>query len=128
MYVAPPSTFEEMIAPFPGAVRDTAEWLRSLILESFPQVDETIYGGTKVANALYSVGTPDSVALGIQASGKAVKLFIHDPEQLGATSFKLEGRGKHMRHIKFSEPTEGRRDELVALMRIPVVRRSGLSG
>jgi hypothetical protein len=124
VYESPPGTFDEMVRPFPTGVQETAHWLRSLILQSFPQVTEGIHGGAKVANALYSVGRPDAVALGLQAGARFVKLFIHDPDHLGKPSFRLEGRGKHMRHIKFGEPPEKRRAELIELMRIPVERRS----
>jgi hypothetical protein len=124
VYETPPETFAELIAPFPQPIRETAEWLRALMLEAFPQLDENIYGGAKVANALYSIGSTTSVALGIQPGPKAVKLFIHDPEHLGKTSFELEGRGRHMRHIKLAAPPVERRDELLSLMRIPVERRS----
>ena len=124
MYDQPPQTFEEVIAPFPEAIRATASWLRTLIFESFPQVEENIYGGSKVANALYSVGSTTSVALGIQPGARAVKLFVHDPAHLGKTAFKLEGKGKHMRHIKFTAPPVREQEELVELMRIPVARRS----
>ena len=125
MYESPPNTFHEMIEPFPEPVRETALWLRGLIEASFAELDEIIYGGTKVANALYSVGAPEAVALGIQPGAKVVKLFIHDPEHLGTPSFKLEGRGKHMRHIKFKEPLDDGHRELVDLMAIPVSRRGG---
>mgnify|MGYP002622957920 CR=1 FL=1 len=124
MYQTPPDTFPDLIAPYAPQIQETAAWLRDLILQSFPTLEENIYGGTKVANALYSVGSPEAVALGIQAGERCVKLFIHDPEHLGSPSFKLEGRGKHMRHIKFTSADESRRDELVALMGIPVGRRS----
>lgn len=124
MYEEPPTTFEEMMHPFSTEVQETAHWLRTLIRESFPQVTETIYGGSKVANALYSIDDPNAVALGIQGGGSFVKLFVHDPHLLGKPSFKLEGKGKHSRHIKFTEPPVDRREELVELMRIPVERRT----
>lgn len=124
MYDSPPKTFQQLIEPFGHEVRQTAEWLRALILESFPNVEEGLYGGTKVANALYHVDSPDKVALGIQPGERFVKLFIHDPDHLGQPSFKLEGRGKHMRHIKFTAPDGDRTRELVELMGIPVRRRS----
>lgn len=124
MYDQPPGTFDEMVAPFPEQVQQTAHWLRGLILESFPQISETIYGGSKVANALYSIRKPEAVALGLQPGAGCVKLFGHDPAHLGDTSFRLEGRGKHSRHIKFTEPPLEKRDELVRVMRIPVERRS----
>ena len=124
MYDSPPETFQELIEPFDSEARQIAEWLRALILESFPNVEEGLYGGRKVAGALYHVGSPDKVALGIQPGERFAKLFIHDPDHLGKPSFNLEGRGKHMRHIKFTAPDEDRVEELVELMRIPVRRRS----
>lgn len=125
MYHTPPATFDELVAPYPEHVRDVAIWLRDLILTSFPQLNEQIHGGTKVANALYSVGSPDRVALGIQPGPRFVKLFIHDPDHLPASDFKLEGSGRHMRHIKFDEVPADRRESLVALAGVPVKRRSG---
>ncbi len=124
MYASPPQSFEALIAPYPPAMRDVASWLRRLILSEFPQVEERIYGGTKIGNALYSIGSPDRVALGLQPGERFVKLFVHDPAHLGKTAFKLEGSGKHMRHVKFSSAPEDLRSELVALTRIPVQRRS----
>lgn len=119
-----PRTFEDIVAPHPPSVRATAAWLRALILECFPQVDEGIHGGAKMGMALYSVGSPDAVALGLQPGPRVVKLYIHDPELLETSAFELEGRGKHMRHVKFDEPPIELRDELVELMSIPVERRS----
>jgi hypothetical protein len=124
VYAEPPQTFEEMVKPFSHEVREVAEWLRSLLLAEFPELDENIYGGSKVATALYSIGGTDRVALGIQPGGRFVKLFVHDPEHLPSTSFKLEGKGKHMRHIKLSSVPVSGREELVHLARVPVARRS----
>jgi hypothetical protein len=123
MYDAPPQTFEALIAPFPAPIQEIARWLRELILAEFPQVDENIYGGTKVGNALYSIGSTDRVALGIQPGERFVKLFVHDPEHLPPTPFKLEGSGKHMRHVKIRAVPEDDRSDLIALARVPVKRR-----
>jgi hypothetical protein len=123
MYEQPPETFEAMAAPFPAEIREIAERLRALLVSRFPELDEGIHGGTKVANALYSVGAPDRVALGIQLGPRFVKLFIHDPEHLPETDFKLEGKGRHMRHIKLASYPEAQVDALVELARVPVARR-----
>lgn len=124
VYDSTPTDFHQLIAPFSADIRATATWIRDVILEDFPQVVESISGGTKVANALYGVGRADRVALGIQPGSRTVKLFVHDPEALGNPPFRLEGKGKHMRHVKFTSPPKERREDLVALMRIPVERRS----
>jgi hypothetical protein len=123
MYDTPPQNFDELIAPYPGAIQEIATWLRDLITAEFPELRESIYGGTKVGNTLYSVGGTQRVALGIQPGVRFVKLFIHDPEHLPATTFRLEGSGKHMRHVKLRSIPEERRDDLLALVRIPVERR-----
>ena len=119
MYSKAPESFEELLAPIPLELRRTAEWIRQLIHDEFPQLEETLHGGTKVAMALYSVGG-QSVVLGIEPGLHYVKLYLHHPDRLGKTQFRLEGRGKHMRHIKFTAPPEDRREELIALARIPV--------
>lgn len=124
MYDERPTTFAALIEPYSPQVREIADWLRNLLLAEFPQLDENIYGGTKVANALYSIGGRERVALGIQPGERFVKLFIHDPELLPATSFRLEGSGKHMRHIKLHAIPGAQRDELIALAGVPVHRRS----
>ena len=124
MYATPPQSFEELIAPFPTGIQEIATWLRHLITAEFPQLRENVYGGTKVGNALYSVGSTERVALGIQPGERFVKLFVHDPEHLPVTPFKLEGSGKHMRHVKLNSIPKERRKELLALARIPVERRS----
>jgi hypothetical protein len=124
VYSTPPQTFAELTAPFPPEIRRTAEWLRELILTEFPQLTEQVSGGSKVANALYSVHAPERVALAIQPGERFVKFFVHDPDHLGESPFKLEGSGKHMRHIKFAAPPVDQRRELAALAAIPVRRRS----
>lgn len=123
MFVRPPKTWDDLMAPFPEDIRTTSVWLRDLIKTAFPSLDEGFHGGTKVAMALYGVDGQERIALGLQPGPRFVKLFIHDPEHLPASSFKLEGSGRHMRHIKFREP-DARRDELLRLMRVPVERRS----
>lgn len=124
MYVEPPTTFEALLVPYPARVREIATWLRSLILDEFPQLEENVSGGRKVGTALYSVGGADRVALGMQPGERFVKLFLHDPDHLPPTSFELEGKGRHMRHVKLSAVPLDRRDELLALARVPVERRS----
>ncbi len=123
MYAEAPQTFEEMLEPFPAEVRDIAEWLRALLLSEFPQLDEHIYGGAKIANALYSIGGTERVAVGIQPGLRYVKFFLHDPEHLPETVFKLEGKGKHMRHIKLDAIPDSGRADIVRLATAPISRR-----
>jgi hypothetical protein len=124
MYADRPATFEALVAPFPARTQEITVWLRDLFLSEFPQLEENMSGGTKVGIALYSIGGAHRVALGIQPGEAFVKLYLHDPELLPPSSFKLEGRGRHMRHIKLAAIPLDRRDELLSLARVPVERRS----
>lgn len=124
MYGEPPTTFDALVAPFDAPIRETALWLRTLLMTEFPQLEENVSGGAKIANALYSVGGAARVALALQPTARCVKLFIHDPEHLGSTPLRLEGSGKHMRHVKFTTVPAQHRDAILALARVPVSRRS----
>ncbi|WP_100655991.1 DUF1801 domain-containing protein [Alteromonas flava] len=103
MYSAAPTTFAEMIAPVPGNIKTTAQQLRSIINQTLPMLTETVSGGLKVANALYSFETENQVVCGLQVNQENVKLFIHQFSAVDTADFKLQGSGKHVRHIKFSD-------------------------
>ncbi len=125
MYDSPPSTFAALIDPYPADVRAIAEWLRAELLKEFPQLEENVSGGLKNGTALYTVGGPSRVAVGMQPGDGFVKLFLHDYELIPQSRFRLEGAGKHSRHIKLREIHEAYRDELMEMARIPIERRTG---
>lgn len=54
-YNQPPTTFAELIAPFPVAVRESAAVLRARILQIVPEAQELVSGGLKFGMALDSV-------------------------------------------------------------------------
>lgn len=124
MYDSPPTTFAALIGPYPADVRAIAEWLRTELLKEFPQLQESVSGGLKNGTALYSVGDPDRVAVGLQPGDGFVKFFLHDHSLIPAGRFRMEGAGKHSRHIKLREIPAAYRDELMHMARIPIERRS----
>lgn len=124
MYNSPPTTFAALISPYPASVRTIAEWLRAELLREFPQLQENVSGGLRSGTALYSVGEPERVAVGVQPGDGFVKFFLHDHSLIPAGRFRLEGSGKHSRHIKLRDIPETYRDELMELARIPIERRS----
>lgn len=124
MYDSPPTTFAALVNPYPATVRAIAEWLRAELLREFPQLQETVSGGLKSGTALYSVGGPERVAVGMQPGDGFVKFFLHDHSLIPPGRFRLEGSGKHSRHIKIREIPERYRDELMEMARIPIERRS----
>lgn len=125
MYDSPPTTFAALFEPYPPRVRTIAEWLRRELMTEFPQLRENVSGGLRSGTALYSVGSTGRVAVGMQPGDGFVKLFLHDYQLIPAGRFRLEGAGRHSRHIKLRELPTAWRDELMDMARIPIERRSG---
>ena len=118
VYRQPPTTFEQMVAPFPESIQQTAEMLRQVISSTLPQLTETIYGGNKIANALYSFDNPNQVVCGIQANEKVCKLFVHFYDQVQGMGFAIDGTGKHARHIKFSPSEDIDQQALAGVLKV----------
>lgn len=68
--------------------------------------------------ALYSVNGPDNVICGIQPTQNMCKLFFHGWEQLEEAGYRLEGSGKHARHIKVRSSQELEPDGLADMIEI----------
>lgn len=111
-YSEPPTTFEQLIAPFPAAIQDAAAALRALVLERIPEAHEHVSGGLKFANALYSLGRPTNVACGMQPTATHCKFFLHHVRPGDIAGLKLEGTGKHARHVKVQSAASARRPEI----------------
>lgn len=100
------ATFNDMLKPLPEPIRSAALELRRIIRVAIPDADEGIYGGPKIGMALYSIAGPNNVICGIQPTGTNCKLFFHGWEALVANGYKLEGSGKHARHVKLCSPSD----------------------
>ncbi|MGK7396630.1 MAG: DUF1801 domain-containing protein [Candidatus Cyclobacteriaceae bacterium M3_2C_046] len=98
--------FTQILEGKPATVRQAAIKLRELIMDHLPQLDENIYGGKKVKNALYSKASPSRVVCGIQTSSQYCMLYLHKTDQVDTNGLKLEGKGKHARHVKFNSAEE----------------------
>lgn len=97
---AGPTSFEELLEPLPADVRDVATRLRAIVEAAIPDADEAVSGGAKIGMALYSVDGANDVVCGIQPTEDTCKLFFHGWEQLEDAGYRLEGSGKHARHVK----------------------------
>lgn len=115
-YTAPPTSFEELIAPFPTAVQEAAAALRAMARTHFPDAREHVSGGLKFATALYSFGRPTNVAFGMQPTPTHCKFFLHHVRPGDVAGLKLEGTGKHARHVKVASADAAERPELVEAM------------
>lgn len=103
VYKRRPESFNELIAPFSKEIRAVALGLRRMIRETLPNAEENIYGGLMVAQALYSIGGPAKVVCGIQPDKIQCRLFLHNVADVKLHGIKIEGTGKHARHVKVKE-------------------------
>lgn len=55
---------------------------------------------------LYSIDGPNNVVCGIQPTENMCKLFFHRWEHLKKAGYRLEGSGRHARHIKIRSTEE----------------------
>jgi hypothetical protein len=100
-------TFEIIKKEKPKEVQQAAQTLRDLIFESLDGIEENIYGGKKVQNALYSKkGDTKKVVCGIQTNQNFCIFYLHKTEKVDCTGLKLEGSGKHAKHVKFASANE----------------------
>lgn len=101
-YKQPPTTFAELIAPYPAAVRESATALRARILDAMPGAHEHVSGGLMFGTALYSLGEPTNVACGLQPTANHCKLYLHHVRPGDVADLRLEGSGKNARHVKIA--------------------------
>jgi hypothetical protein len=109
--------FEDIINNRPAKIGKIAFLLRKIIFESLTNIDERIYGGKKVQNALYSTGGSGNVICGIQASENYCILYIHKSNQVDTSGLKLEGSGKYAKHIKFKNAEEIDQNKIGAVLK-----------
>lgn len=121
-YSEKPTTFDALLAPFPETTQHTGAGLRALIRRTFPDFDEHIYGGKAVGNALYSRDSPNRVLCGIQPAEDHCKLYVHHVSDVQLPGIKLEGRGKHARHVKVYTLTEATTVRLLELLQLAFTR------
>lgn len=95
-----PTSFGGLLGPLPKDVREVATRLRAIVKATIPEADKAVSGGAKMGMVLYSINGPNNVICGIQPTEDMCKLFFHGWEQLKKAGYRLEGSGKHARHIK----------------------------
>jgi hypothetical protein len=108
--------FDELIATWPEITRPAAQAARKLILSQHPAIIEQIAGGEKVRYAAYFIGEPIHVVAVLGGGKDHCKLYLHHTSKISTGKLKLEGKGKHARHIKlFSASQLAGADYAVAL-------------
>lgn len=110
--------FEQLLDPLPKDIRQTAIRFRAIVKATIPNADESVSGGAKMGMALYSINGPNNVICGIQPTEDMCKLFFHCWEQLKKSGYRLEGTGKHARHIKVRSPEELEADAISKMIKL----------
>lgn len=79
---------------------DIIKALRKLILELDPTIEEEFLGGAKVKLVSYSIGNRNNVVAVYSPSANHCKLYLHHTDKIDTKGLKLEGKGKHAKHVK----------------------------
>jgi hypothetical protein len=101
---------DRLFADLPNSYRAIAKALRGAILAEAPELHETIKW-----NNPFWVGRSDVLCL--QCYDDHVNLGLLRGAELTDRFPRLEGTGRHMRHVKVTDPTDARSPELRRLIR-----------
>jgi hypothetical protein len=113
---ARPRTPADVFDSQPAAVRQLAHQLRQLIFRTLPDLTEAAYGGAKVRLTLFSLGSPTNTVCGIQPGAAGCLLYFHHIVPEDSSILKIEGQGKHARHIKIEALDRPMTDEIRRLL------------
>ena len=81
-------------------VRRLAQQLRQLVFQTLPDLNEAAYGGAKVRLTLFSLGSPQNVICGVRPGADGCLFYFHHVTPEDSSVLKIEGKGKHARHVK----------------------------
>jgi hypothetical protein len=119
-----PANFAELLQPLPRSIGDVATRLRAIVTDTMPEADEAVSGGARMGMALYSIDGPSNVICGIQPTASTCKLFFHGWQRLQKAGYRLEGSGKHARHIKIGSSEEIEPNRVAHMIRIAMETQS----
>jgi hypothetical protein len=92
--------FEDILENKPSHVSKILRALRELIQSLDNSLQEEILGGKVVRMASYFISNRNHV-VGVIGSGKDhAQLFLHHYDHIDTMGLKLEGKGKHAKHVK----------------------------
>ena len=98
--------FKDIYANSPAELFHIGKKIQQLIIGLHPQIKETCHGGTKVRMASYSIGRLDNVVAVAGPGNDHCKLFLHHCDNIDSKGIKLEGKGKHAKHVKLYAPED----------------------
>lgn len=93
-------TYKDILEGQPTEMVEIMNTLHKLILELDPAVEEEFLGGAKVRMVSCFVGHRNNVVAVFGPAKNHCKLFLHHCDKIDTKDLKLEGKGKHAKHIK----------------------------
>ena len=105
--------FEAILTYRPKALHEIVFRLRIISKQLHPEISEDIYGGKVVRMVLYSIGRKDNPIIGFALSKDHCQLFLHHFDKIELHGLKLNGKGKHSRHVKIRNVEEIDEDKLL---------------
>jgi hypothetical protein len=118
LYAKVPTTFTELVAPFPADIQSIASALREVIVNLLPDADEIVYGGLRMANVLYSRGDSTNVVCGLQPTASHCKLYLHHVMPGDVPDLRIEGSGRNVRHVKVTSVDQARSTGVMAALEL----------
>ncbi len=81
--------------------------LKTIIEDTFEDIEENMMGGAKVKLTLYTRGGKNNVLCGIQeGTNESCFLYVHHIDKIDHPRLKFSGKGKHAKRVKFQSLEE----------------------
>lgn len=97
---------EDVLQGSSDSVVEVTLYLREIIKALDPRVEEGFYGGKVVKMASFSIGKSDNVIAVLSPAAHHLKLYLHHTDKVDTGDLKLQGKGKHAKHIKIESKEE----------------------
>ncbi|MEL6557397.1 MAG: DUF1801 domain-containing protein [Bacteroidota bacterium] len=107
-------TLEDVIADHTEEIQEIFHKLRTIVLNTNPEPDESFLGGAKVRMSSYSIGGKMICVIGPYKDH--CKLYLHHTDHVDTGTLKLEGKGKHSKTVRISTLDEELSIEIKAVI------------
>ncbi len=104
-----PNTIEFVLEPLEQTsdLRHVLLTVREYLLQHEVGCTETIHGGKHVRLALFHIDHENDVVVGLSHGKDHVKVYFHHFDPAPELSvLRLQGKGKHSRHVQLTEITD----------------------
>lgn len=111
-FETPPRTWDEVLAGYSEGTGALTRAIRQIVLECLPELTEHVGGAKMMGYAQYKHDA--NVWAMISPEDTHVKLYFHNLKADATGQWKVEGTGKHARHVKLQAAPEQPLRDLLA--------------